>query len=99
MDYLEGNPVGETLPADTDTLEHTVALELVKHLKIQNIEKWDREHGDKKTENHSSTTDFMRSAQSWLRGGRKSGLDTGIVCQHFWSNYNSRKSARSDWVS
>ena len=39
MDYLEGNPVGETLPADTDTLEHTVALELVKHLKIQNIEK------------------------------------------------------------
>ena len=31
-ELLEGNPVGESLSADPDALQHSVALQLVKHL-------------------------------------------------------------------
>ena len=64
MDYLEGNPVGETLPADTDTLEHTVALELVKHLQYKILKREIENMETKRQKTILSTTDFMRSAQS-----------------------------------
>ena len=64
MDYLEGNPVGETLPADTDTLEHTVALELVKHLKYKILKREIENMETKRQKTILSTTDFKRSAQS-----------------------------------
>ena len=58
MDYLEGNPVGETLPADTDTLEHTVALELVKHLKYKILKREIENMETKRQKTILSTTDF-----------------------------------------
>ena len=40
-ELLEGNPVGESLSADPDALQHSVALQLVEHLSKAVVEKLD----------------------------------------------------------